>query len=100
MFMSGEDESESGIGSAAAGRLLAEFRQIFLQGGGNPPHAELQRFYQEREADLKGGFVYAGVMLAWMDYSGYGTVVSEKAAREQAEEIYSSSFAAITAPPS
>ena len=82
MFMSGEDESESGIGSAAAGRLLAEFRQIFLQGGGNPPHAELQRFYQEREADLKGGFVYAGVMLAWMDYSGYGTVVSEKAARE------------------
>lgn len=33
MFMSGEDESESGIGSAAAGRLLAEFRQIFLQGG-------------------------------------------------------------------
>ena len=82
MFMSGEDEAETGIGSAAAGRILSEFRQIFLRSGGNPPHAELESFYQEREADLKGGFVYAGVMLAWMDYSGYGTVVSEKAARE------------------
>lgn len=82
MFMSGEDEAETGIGSAAAGRILSEFRQIFLRSGGNPPHAELESFYQERESDLKGGFVYAGVMLAWMDYSGYGTVVSEKAARE------------------
>ena len=82
MFMSGEDEAETGIGSAAAGRFLTEFRQIFLRSGGNPPHAELKRFYSEREADLKAGFVYAGGMLAWMDYSGYGTVVSGKAARE------------------
>ena len=45
MFMSGEDEAETGIGSAAAGRILSEFRQIFLRSGGNPPHAELKRIW-------------------------------------------------------